>query len=521
MAQMRNRLKYVSTNVWNISKEDAQTGNFSFPEADFEYIRHRKNVGIAFSGGGTRSASATMGQLRALKQLGLLEKTKYISCVSGGSWAAIPFSFLLNDIADDLFLGDALAPEEITFEHLDHAPRKSLAYAVSHSSIVDDFIKAAIQGAGDETYSRAIGDIFLAPFQLNGLKRFFTCDRDTVGSIIDRNPKMRPSDFYYLNTDRHRPFVIAGGTILRSENKDKDKQRIHFEFTPLYVGASGFHEGAGSRGRDIGGGFVEPFGFDSDAPEPDDIHGTVAEVRLGKSRHRLTLSDVVGTSGAAPAEVLDKLHLDFLGFPEFKYWAPACISPDAGEHAKAKEYEFGDGGILENLGVMPLLRRRVDKMIVFVNTQHDIQGGTHISDSIPPLFGKAGTFTYNHVFEDTGGKYQKLVEGLIAKKNAGKPAVFQDTYTVRANPNFGIAGGRSVTVIWVYNEQVADFEQRLPQSIENAIHDGKFGNFPHYKTFFENFPFIIDLSARQVNLLGHLSYFNIWSNQNQFTEFYE
>src|SRR3954465_4153525 len=55
----------------------------SFPETPF--LRDRSDVGVAFSGGGTRSATATTGQLRGLAANGWLDKVKYISAVSGGA----------------------------------------------------------------------------------------------------------------------------------------------------------------------------------------------------------------------------------------------------------------------------------------------------------------------------------------------------------------------------------------------------------------------------------------------------
>ena len=64
--------------------------DFVFPETTPELLSRTNNCGICFSGGGTRSMAATMGQLRALHKLGLLAKARYISSVSGGSWA-LPF----------------------------------------------------------------------------------------------------------------------------------------------------------------------------------------------------------------------------------------------------------------------------------------------------------------------------------------------------------------------------------------------------------------------------------------------
>ena len=49
-------------------------------------LENKLSVGIAFSGGGLRAASCGLGWLQALHRLGYLEKVKYISSISGGSW---------------------------------------------------------------------------------------------------------------------------------------------------------------------------------------------------------------------------------------------------------------------------------------------------------------------------------------------------------------------------------------------------------------------------------------------------
>ena len=73
------------------------------------------NVGVCLSGGGSRSMISSMGQLRALKALGLLGKVRAISSVSGGSWAAVPFTYLPDSIPEDNFLnGFVEDPSELT-----------------------------------------------------------------------------------------------------------------------------------------------------------------------------------------------------------------------------------------------------------------------------------------------------------------------------------------------------------------------------------------------------------------------
>ena len=73
-----------------------------------------------------------------------------------------------------------------------------------------------------------------------------------------------------------------------------------------------------------------------------------------------------------------------------------------------------------------------------------------------------------------------------------------------------------MNVLWVYNERVSDWEERLPVEIRGMIGAGSLANFPHYATFFQNPPAVIDLSAKQTQLLAHLSCWNIITNAEVF-----
>ena len=46
-------------------------------------------IGVAFSGGGTRSQIAVAGQLRALNAMGLIDNVRYMTAVSGATCPAI------------------------------------------------------------------------------------------------------------------------------------------------------------------------------------------------------------------------------------------------------------------------------------------------------------------------------------------------------------------------------------------------------------------------------------------------
>ena len=71
---------------------------YAWPEDDVEAVASKPSVGVAFSGGGTRSYAASVGVAQALEALGLLSKIKYMSGVSGGSWFV---SALAYDQSDD------------------------------------------------------------------------------------------------------------------------------------------------------------------------------------------------------------------------------------------------------------------------------------------------------------------------------------------------------------------------------------------------------------------------------------
>ena len=64
---VRNRMKYVTVRVF-----PATSGGTQFPERC--RLESKADVGVCFSGGGTRSATCTVGQLRALHYLGLIHQ---------------------------------------------------------------------------------------------------------------------------------------------------------------------------------------------------------------------------------------------------------------------------------------------------------------------------------------------------------------------------------------------------------------------------------------------------------------
>lgn len=488
--------KYVKTKIIAGDAPD-----FRYPEAQLAPVAQKQNWGLAFSGGGTRSATLTLGQLRALRQIGILDQFRYCSSVSGGTWGVTPFIFLDPSISDEQFLGSYKAPQDISLDDLSADDPKSMASAISRSKIVKSAFSNMLEG--DELFSKIVGDIFLKPFLINE-NLFFTFNDETLQRILTENTNLTHNDFYTTPTERKRPFLIVNSTILRSV-----EMRIPFEMTPLYCGIKQLYPNAGSNERyDIGGGFVEPHGFDSDSP--DTIENDVALVRL--HRNRLSISDMLGSSGAAPADVFRRFLPMTQPFPNFNYWAPTAT----GDRLREKAYDFGDGGLLENLGIMSLLRRKVEKIVVFVNGKTKIQKQDEtsfiISDSIPALFKSIPNqygdrdFDKNVVLANDNSEYVTLANDLFEKQRRGLPTVHFGTYSVKANAHHDIQGGWQVKICWVYNSMPTKWFDQLRYDVKSNLTNDKYGkDFPYFNTFMENFPHIIDLSLEETQLASQLS----------------
>jgi hypothetical protein len=82
----------------------------------------RKNVAVCFSGGGSRALTCAWGQLLGLSQLcdaqgkPLLDQVRYISSVSGGTWASVLYTFRSASISDAEFLGACYAPAQLYYQ---------------------------------------------------------------------------------------------------------------------------------------------------------------------------------------------------------------------------------------------------------------------------------------------------------------------------------------------------------------------------------------------------------------------
>ncbi len=540
----------------------------SFPEQELNEVMTRPNVGIAFSGGGSRSAVASFGTMRALHEMGLDDKFRYIGAISGGAWFTAAYSFLPEELSDDEFFGEYLDFASITdFDQVrDSVDSSAFLRALTYGGIG----RKALHGwkgylnNRDENWSRAVGQSILAPLglfeslhpmdsQLNpGSEnqrrawdhiKWFTWSDETLDDILQDNPHLEEDDFDIVNRDRPYP-VIIGALCASGKNKRQSGDTSHIlnqnqkafedhfydeifgpsgncdnenlemnginlpwqnmsllEMSPLYTGVR-------VPSEERGGCYIESFGFDSELRQVRSENEVVVDARFlsrnndGRSQ-RFSVSDVMGITGSAmgwlaqgtpgsykdnsdvKAErgggLLDLSLIEDLTAPAVVHWQPQdeVIGQDV-KKSSNKVSRAVDGGMIDNFGILPLLMRKVEKIVVCMNSSSPIRDvtGEFPEDMMPNFehfFGVVdrlsestgwGSRGRNQVFENvpSDSNYPDCIEEILAglKQNRETHGVsfFSSTYSVIENRNYGIEPYQ-VEIFWYFTESSEMSDQVL------------------------------------------------------------
>lgn len=435
---------FGNKNAFKVKTWPTDSPDFEYPEKREPDLLARKDFGVAFSGGGLRSASCTIGALRALHEMGLESRVRYISCISGGSWAAVPYTYLPDTIRkndqDENFLGKYINPENLeTLEKQEGdsvflnnlAKHGNAAIAISSiGSLAKNSSLESIKGhftitrilnifgktgpESDESYAEALGRIIFRKFLLDEDKYMAWKEDSKLTQDTIKRRGISVNNFRFVEKDR--PFLIVNGALnldnfslgIFAKEFGKDKSLVQkmnpfmnfylVEFTPIY---SGMHVHQ-FKAKNVGGGYIENPGWDSFKPKrtKNYFHSQEVSVLQGSKNHRLSLKDVVAVSGAAPAYFLQTISTVMrkigLGnrspFPEFNTWpVKSTVTPIA------REMQYGDGGYCDNYGIIPQLKRSVKNIVVFINTSDSLiieeedstfPDGIKVDSYLPVLFGQ-------------------------------------------------------------------------------------------------------------------------------------
>lgn len=614
-------------------------------------------VGICLSGGGSRALTGGMGQLRALRHLttddgaDLISQARVLSTVSGGSWVGVTFEYLTDGTSDDDYLNrlvpdpGRLVPTKTAghsqAETLDQLPPGNIGNAIAARSFGPALLGIEVlllhrfaQVPTPLLWQTAIAIHVLKPYGLFEhdahlvSASLFSYDAATLErDVLGPNPGLAGQAAHLLAAGSgrsRRPFLLCNLAMFLTEPNTRFDLLAPVQATPFATGIFGRPApGTDFNGTMAGGGGVTSFAFNSTLSElaADPAGGVTVE-----QTRQLALMDIVGTSSAFYAEVLENLfavwradteklldallaeldtlvewvedalpgeHKDLaMGFlkhpmmqlakshpeahhwvigelekwlddvrdltPEYTYWPVLHAAPAAGLETNA----FADGGDLENTGVASLLSYAdVDRVISFVNPSHPMTAcalgafgadgqeipGTRvwIDPQLPVLFGyqpwqegqgyrlyqgdaspstpEAG---HNQVFRPEA--FAELLQGLWkvtgnpgdpaglgltgAEKRAGAnlhPAILRQQLEVLPNAWFGVAGGKTVGVVWCYTNRVKAFYDACSPAVQALLGDfddpSSCAGWPHYGTA------RTCLSPTEINLLASLT---AWSVAN-------
>lgn len=459
---------------------------------------------VCFSGGGTRSMVATIGQLRGLATVGALDRFGYVSCVSGSAWAVVPFLFAADGSTR---LGTVTPPHQLSLERLEQISPDSLLASVTES-FLDPLVRLDADATvpSDQTWCRAVGEVFLGPHGLYDATHpvpFGPARGSLAGELAQPG-----TDRSCHRPARAHPFPVVHTTLNWPEPRNAGQHRLAFEHTPLYAGAPGRREVRAPDGvvRTVGGTYIEPIGINgAPAAGANEAHGWIDVV---PGPRPFTLADMVGATSAlyTPDRAAS-------GYPHACYRTiPAA---ETGPHTVNDL--FTDGGDVDTHALLGMLRRRIPRVVIFLNTiwplDPDYDHGVwpaegQLDPALAPLFGQPSEqWSNNHVFPRAA--FRDVVDAWQQAQRHGRPLVASTTLPVLANPWWGIAGGWEVSVCWVYNDRAADWESDLPPATRALLaapeSESLVARFPHYRTIGQNPGALTRLTPVQANLLADLS----------------
>ncbi len=202
--------------------------------------------------------------MRGLHSLGLMGNARYISSVSGGSWASGGYTYYRSGPQnDEELLGPVTPPSEIRAGDLREIPRQRLAHTAIKSLRNALFHEVERGTPSERLWLNAVGRTYFEPFGLydEDHPAYFSLDRYTVDKIRGANPGLEDATFHLVRGGR--PYLVMNSCIVGpSELLPFDTESlVVFEYTPLYIGSPhsrsiDYTSSKGSLDTKVGGGFV-------------------------------------------------------------------------------------------------------------------------------------------------------------------------------------------------------------------------------------------------------------------------
>jgi len=449
-------------------------------------IQSKDDLGISLPGGAMRACVYSLGVLRALHKMGILERARYISSVSGSSWLTSIYSYQTVCSTGE-FLGEYICPENLTLDKLSSISGSNEFANVLHdvcpvpnylaNIAMEKFTDATDEEARkvpDDCWSQTLGQQMHKRYNLYDfatlptLSHHCTCKTPTFGGVLSDNGNSYHAlekcegvkqSFGYHNTQELRkdaPFLIINACA----KCDATSANTSLEFTPMYYGMP-------VRNNNIRGSglLMEPYGLLSFTEKCvlNNSQNTTFDVARTDCQNRvLGIVETAGiSSNCIPARY--KMQDNVYDFGEF-----AQIS-----YANQTLQLLDGAAYYENSGIIALLRRRVQNIImvcpVCYNNNMD-NGNRFMIDNNTDLtqyFAKAGELQVFRPEDWTNlqNAFYKLIDQHV-------PLVAQLKVSVVQNLKYGIVlncGERYCPTITFIHPSRSNWTSRIPKPTANYI----------------------------------------------------
>ena len=556
------------------------SSSFAFPEEEYGV---KQNVGIAFTGGGSRSYLASLGYMAGLESLDLTKNNiDYISGISGGSWATMVYMYgSRNGLLETEFLGPIVQPADITESGMKVMSDKC-ARKVTDSKFVSIALESILHEPNlGEMWCYATQKVYLDPVGINANQNW-AYNQDQIDDIKRRNPELNGENFL-LPRAPTKAFPLVGSALVGPEigspySFKRDNQNYTFlEITPLYTGHVKTLEMEYNKNlkkekkneiqsRTVGG-FLETFAFNRKANTTDGSNiapevglandETSAVLDIPRPAAVFDIAHAAGASSFAPGTFMESMAITAkpAGL-SFNYYSPtnpqeAEATGESRRHKNKYDTLFSDGGAYENICLISYLQRKVKKVVYCSNSAtplqpsaswdvaapggHDVLGT--VDDSIPAFF---GIFLPNkHTFQDRSFEYQRdqifdtadyngVIQGLQAAQAVGKGIMYRTILKTVENTWWGIEGGQEVDITFICLGRLSQWEAQLSDDMKKVVMPDadKAGDLANTvkKGPFKHFPHYdtqgADIDNDQANILADMVAWSVQENEELFRDIF-
>lgn len=501
----------ITCSVWNINNKD-----FVFPESEHTQFSEKEDIGIALPGGGVRSCAYSLGVLRGLHKLNVLQKTKYLTSVSGSSWLNTIYSYQTLYSNEEL-LGEYIPPTELTYNKLSTIQTSHEFANVLHDftvipDIINNFVLTKIVTAieniiglndkTDDLLSRCFGEAFFAKYELNDFITIPTF-KDNTQSKYSPVRKLRPDV----------PFPIILGTALIQDTEIKSP----IEFTSLYYGINTVNPDI--KGSGI---YVEPTGF---------LTFTKKDVKIDTSNYTFNTSVKACTNNiisilksASISSNYEPLLIgspnslyDFFELPQMNYFDQDII--------------LADGVVIgDNSGLTSLLKRKVKNIILvlsFNSSDDSSLDNKYFFENNSDLIQMFKDSNPYQIFKSS--YYPELMASFNLLNDEKKPLIVKMDIEVVPNTKYGIVikdSDKYIPTITFIHPSRNEWLDLIPKDSkeyidsDTSILKSKLSYLSATNATFINYPFTsffhLNMSTEYINAMSQNAAYDVISNSELF-----